>query len=429
MKFRIILFTAVLIIMINSGFIQAQGGESAVPFLIVPASAEISGMGYASVALPSDDPLISTFNPAHLGIQSLKNNLSFGYNHSNWFPSFHIKDFGITTYALNGGINLNKYFNKLPPLSVGLGYSHVLFNFGAFAVGNVPGNKTESYDKYDQLTFSLALDYYIRASFGAAYKHVYSKLGGNVVVGNMSGEAKAEADLLDWGAFIELPVVPLISKSLNRSMEIYEGFTPVLNFSFAFSKSNMGQNSIYYVNPAQAGPLPRIARAGLGISAGFELAYNDIVMRWVSFNWTIEANDNLIDMNYLTPWPTWEYQSGLGDINFFKELILGKTNQKTEKLKGWQVNFSEMFSIYGGRFEEDYYNGGRKFNTSGWSIRTLGLIKLLKAVKPEILNKGVLGYILTHFDFRYGVSTLKTDNITNPLNNSDYNSFNIIFTN
>ncbi len=43
-----------------------------------------------------------------------------------------------------------------------------------------------------------------------------------------------------------------------------------LIFLLGYSKSNIG-DEIYYIDPAQADPLPRMDRIGYGITAGFDL--------------------------------------------------------------------------------------------------------------------------------------------------------------
>jgi hypothetical protein len=98
----IILITAGLL----PGSLRAQG-ETAVPFLLISPYAEANGMGEASVAVITDDPLASIVNPAHLGMQVGKGRFSVGFNHSDWLPGFDIKNLYYRTYAINAGISLN----------------------------------------------------------------------------------------------------------------------------------------------------------------------------------------------------------------------------------------------------------------------------------------------------------------------------------
>ena len=94
-----------------------------------------------------------------------------------------------------------------------------------------------------------------------------------------------------------------------------------------------------YVDVPQSDPLPRYARAGIGFEFGISYSKDEVEGKPFSFKWTIEANDMLVRRydavmdtagNMIQP-PGWEYEKGLGDINFFDEVILGKTNKETVK--------------------------------------------------------------------------------------------------
>jgi hypothetical protein len=410
----------------------SQGGQSALPFLLAPTSSEMHGMGYASVASITDDPLASTRNPGQLGLQSIYNNFSFGYNYSDWLPSFKL-DLWLKTYAINAGINLQKYKKDLPPLSIGIGYSQVYMNYGEFIQTNEYGpdvlGRFKSYDKSDQLTLSIAADYFINASLGITYKHINSNLSGQIRIGDITSNGTATANLYDWGILVYLPVVTVLSKLLEQPLKIVDDLYPDFGLSFGFMNGNLGQNSIYYFNPVQPDLLPRIVRTGIGLNLGINIIRNNNFWKPISFRWTLEANDLLIkaviknDSSYLV------YQSGFGDIDFFKEIIKGKTNPITDKLKGWQLNIFETFTLEGGRFEEDPLHGNRHFDSWGWSLRSGGILKSFSVFMPNLLNKNLLEYILKHIDIRYGVSLVETDVPDHPLNNTRFQTLNIILTN
>lgn len=426
MKLRISLITFLLISAV-SGYLYAQGGQTAVPFLEMPASAEMYGMGYTSVAVHSQDPIAPYYNPAHLGIQSFNNNFSIGFNSSDWLSKFW-PGLTIATYAVNGGIDLQHFIKGIPHVSLGLGYSNIKMNFGKFLVSgpNSPDiiDSYDSYDKADNFTLSFAIDYYIKASLGYTYKHVFSYGRPPVISDGKKKDFSATADLYDLGLFIEVPVVPILEKSFSRPVNIYNNISPVLDLTLGLSRSNLGQNSIYYISSDQADPLPRVARAGMGMLAGFKYEAGVVTIMPLTAKWSIEANDVLVKSKNPSGW---EYQSGLGDINFFKEVLLGKTNYETEKLKGWELNFFETISLYGGRFEEDLEMGARRFNTNGWSIRTAGIFKVLRIVFPDLLGNNVLSYALNHLDFRYSASKSITDDPYAPLNNVKFSTFNVLF--
>ena len=57
--------------------VSLSQGEAAVPFLTVPVSPLLNGMGATGTSLPTDDPFGFLYNPAQLGYTSQVNNLSF----------------------------------------------------------------------------------------------------------------------------------------------------------------------------------------------------------------------------------------------------------------------------------------------------------------------------------------------------------------
>ena len=198
----------------------------------------------------------------------------------------------------------------------------------------------------------------------------------------------------------------------------------MFNFSLGISKSNLGQESIYYIDPAQADPLPRLARAGIGFTVGLQYDQNDFSWIPFSFKWTVEANDLCVTSDSLG---RSVYQSGLGDINFFREVILGKTNKETEKLKGWELNFAETVYIYGGRFLEDPDRGNRNFATGGYAVSLSGLLKTLAVIQPQMFENKFMKYVLNHIGLKFNQSTVNSpDSI---LNNTQFYSLNVSFNN
>ena len=129
---KIVLISFLLLLGFLSNISLAQG-EAGVPFLEAPTNSEMSSMGEDSVAHITDNPAALITNPAHLGLQSLNYSFfSLNENYSNWLPVFHL-DLWTQTIVANAGINLNKFYPQLPPLSVGISYSNIHMDFGSFA--------------------------------------------------------------------------------------------------------------------------------------------------------------------------------------------------------------------------------------------------------------------------------------------------------
>jgi hypothetical protein len=120
--------------------------------------------------------------------------------------------------------------------------------------------------------------------------------------------------------------------------------------------------------------------------------------------------------------PSWEYLNGLGDIDFMNEVVFGRTNANTIKKKGWELDFYDILSLRGGRFEEDRNKGNRRFDTFGYGIRFSGFAKVLLNEYPNVSSNKVLNFIMNHLDFQYNHSELSADERGSPLAGTTFNS-------
>jgi len=176
---RTTLVSGVIILLFMTTECVGQG-ESAVPFLLISPYAETNAMGQASVATFTDDPLAPFDNPAHLGMQSLRNYFSSGYNFSRWLPGFSQSNLWYRTFAFNTGINLRKLLGVEPEVGFGLGYSSIYLNLGDFIIsgpgGPIPFGTYTAYETSDQYTLGVGINYWIKASGGITFKHIFSSL-------------------------------------------------------------------------------------------------------------------------------------------------------------------------------------------------------------------------------------------------------------
>jgi len=392
-------------------------GEAAVPFLLIQTSAESHGMGYATVAHITEEPMAFTTNPAHLGMQSFNGHFSAGYNYSNWIPSFGL-DLWVRTVGATYGFSLNKLNPDFPSINVGIGFSNIFMNYGEFVRTNPsspdPIGTYRSYDYANLFSVGVGYEYFAKISSGLTYKRIVSRLSESKLY-----EGRAYA--FDFGVLIDVPVIKIFTDSPGDLLNLFPHNEPFLTLTLGFANNNYTSGSIYYIDASQADPLPRFARVGIGVNLGLY----DTKMDWkpFSFKWTREKNDMLVTHNNGSHW---KYQTGLGDINFLREVLLGETNELTDKLTGWELNIGECVSIYGGRFDEDQFHGNRKFSTNGWGVSTKGIKKLLlKTSVNESTNK-VLEFILNKVDLRFIQSEIKTDLRDHPLNRIRFSTMNLI---
>ena len=415
----------VLICILFSSIIFAQA-DRVLPFINTPTSAEINGMGYTSVANITDNPTALTSNPAHLGIQCLYNsNFNFNENYSNWVPMNNSNTWVLTIIARKG-LYLDKIFPFLPSLCLGISYSNVYMHESIFIPereGPDPAYTAIASEESNQFTLSLAMDYLVRASIGLTYKHVNSDLG-NQPTASEQYYGSAAVDLYDVGCLFEIPVINLVSKITSKPITIYDNITPLFNSSLGISKSNLGQNHIFYEDQVQGYLLPRFARAGMGFTFGFQYDKDDISLIPFSLKWTDEANDLCVMTNSSG---NSIYQPGLGDIDFFKEVILGKSKKGTDQLKGWELNFCESLYIYGGRFIDDSNLDYHNFTTNGFAVSSSGLFKTLALINPDMFQSEFMKYFLNNIVLKFNQS--KGINFNTFSDNTKFYSLSISFKN
>jgi hypothetical protein len=172
-KFRIFLLAFVLL---NTAKSHAQV-ETAVPFLIIPNSPEGNGMGGIAASLISDNAISTISNPAQLGIFSLND----FFNASTYTPKTPwANGISLDATALNAGINLKKYLDLPTPISFGVGYSRVYFDLGNVNYTSPDNPQTiaaeHEYEKSDNLSFGIGIDYKVKLGLGYSSKWINSKL-------------------------------------------------------------------------------------------------------------------------------------------------------------------------------------------------------------------------------------------------------------
>lgn len=387
--------------------------------LTLPSSAEMMGMGYASVSHITDNISALTFNPAQLGMQSTNNNFAaVSTNYIDWLPAL-VHGMYVRTNTAAAGVNLKRFNTKLPSISVGLAYTNFRFNSRSyyFLDGSVtaPPQYCSPYDVADQITLGVGTDYLVRAAAGITYKNV-----------NSHSIKTEHAGLYDIGILIDVPVIKIISSIKGTPIFKYKEFTPFLDVAIGFAKCNMGKDSLYYYT-GERGLISRYAREGLEYAVGMTYERDSITVNPLSFKWTIESNDQLGKEWY--DWNRQGYQSGMGDIQFFKELIAGKGNTTTDKLKGWELGFFDMVMLYGGSFTEDYDHGNRNFLTTGFGFRLSGLMKTLSLLDNDLFETKTMQYISHNIDIKVNYSTITGKNEYSAFSGMKYYSLNLYWMN
>jgi hypothetical protein len=364
MKIPALVLAALLIVSVSE-FNFAQG-EAAVPFLLLQPSPSLSAMGQTGTALPTNDPFAFVWNPAQLGNTSRQINLSYIFYPSkiNWIPAFNA-NLELKGMAFNAGYNFKELINF--PLSLGFGYSRNEIDFGEFI--SQTGGSIEPKDYYNAYSLGLGVDYFIQFNAGFTVKNVTSKLGSYPEAGDQSyGEAKRT--VTDFGLLLNVPVLKLIDPDLRLGLENNNKLSPFFNFSVGYSKSNIG-DKIYYIDPSQADPLPRIDRLGYGLTTGIDLVSGDFSINTITISFTSEADDILVTRDSTGQS---SYQSTLSDLRFWKNIVNIEGDERIVSHAGFKIDLFETVSLSTGHFSGRGYQYIPK--TNGYEIRAKGLFKL-----------------------------------------------------
>ncbi len=291
-------------IILLSGFIAfiapklcyAQG-ETAVPFLTFPSSPEGNGMGGIIGSTISDNPMAILANPGQLGMASLDHYFLGGFYPSSttWLPGLQTSGSAYTATALSVGLRLNRMANIPFGLSIGLGYSHIGFDWGLFTINN-SGFGVSSWEPVEHttnLSMGIGIDYYIKMGIGYTHKEVESILA-NIEIQGQGKKPIANISAFDLGMIAEIPITEIIGKITGDPITFSKSLKPDLDLSFGYARRNLGDDYAIYIDAAQGSPLPRTAMLGVTYKAGLTLQTETRPWEVVSFSLAREAEDILV---------------------------------------------------------------------------------------------------------------------------------------
>ena len=101
------------------------------------------------------------------------------------------------------------------------------------------------------------------------------------------------------------------------------------------------------------------------------------------------------------------YHSGLRDITFWDDVVLGKSNEKIIQKKGWEYNFLDVVAIRIGEYRD--VEGSIYLSTKGTGVRLAGVLKMFDRVVPILQDNTFWRLLCDHFDLRYAESTYETE--------------------
>ncbi|MCX7875839.1 MAG: type IX secretion system outer membrane channel protein PorV [Melioribacteraceae bacterium] len=333
---RISMLMIIITMFMSANLIKAQG-EAAVPFLLLAPDSRAGGIGESGVAL-ADNSAAIFWNPAGIAFQT---GSEVSLTHSNWLPQFNLDLF--YEYAT--------YRQYIEELSGSITSSITFMNFGEFV--RTLSNSPDPVGTFRSFDAALTLGYATKLSsdwgLGFNFRLIHSRLADKPTE-QEQGKGVATSVSFDVGAMWrpENFDLPLIGDLSNR-------------FSVGVNLANLGPK-IYYIDQAQADPIPTNLRFGFAVRP-FEDEYN-------SLTWTLDFQKLLIgkaDSSGKRPDFYKAIFSSWADEPMSKELRDIVTSMGLEYWYGQPQDF--MFAIRTGIFYEDPSYGNRKFVTLGAGIR------------------------------------------------------------
>ncbi len=342
---RIMLVSMVLIALPKATYGQ---GEAAVPFLLLAPDSRAGGIGESGAGL-ADNSAAIFWNPA--GIAFLTGT-ELSITHSNWLPQFNLDLF----------YDYLTYRQYVEELDGSVTASITYMNFGEFQRTLETG--PEVVGTFRSFDAAITLGYATKLSndwgLGFNFRLIHSRLSDKPTA-NEQGRGVATSVSFDIAAMWrpEKLVLPLVDEDIGN------------RFSLGINLSNIGPK-IYYIDQAQADPIPTNFRLGFAykiIDEDFnQLIYTlDFSKLLVSRKEkTIADGDTTKTVSESKDW----YEAlfyAWGDQPFSEELRDIVTSMGFEYWYGQPGDF--LFALRTGFFYEDPEYGNRKFITFGAGIR------------------------------------------------------------
>lgn len=414
-------FVLIGLLLVFFPFSAHAQGESAVPFLLITPSIDGNGMGGIGTSVGSDNATAPMQNPGQLGLFSLHGflNAAFYTPRTNWLPEFNISGMTYDAWALNAGVKINNFVDLPFRLSLGAGYSQVDLDLGTFAMTSSLGPQAimygKSWEKSKNFSLGLGLEYFIQIGAGITFKSVESHLS---PIGTESepGAGTANVSAQDFGVIALLPLPEAIEAAGGVSLEIVPKLRPLLDIGFGYTRCNVG-GSVSYFTDAQSDPLPRKAAIGTYVEVGAISTLIRPGWKPLSFMLVREAEDILVNRRANG---SWEYTTGLGDIRFIDNVLLGKASPTIGLRRGWQLQVGEMMYLRGGSVESP----GLQYETSGYTLRLGGVFKVMMMISPEMRNEEWFRVLADLLDFQYTSATYSST--SSPIRDTSFKGINIV---
>lgn len=322
-------------------------GEAAVPFLLLAPDSRAGGIGESGGGL-ADNSAAIFWNPAGIAFQT---GTEVSITHSNWLPQFNLDLF----------YDYLTFRQYIEDLSGSVTASITYMNFGEFVrTGEADPTPLGTFRSFDAaLTLGYATKIAKDWGMGFNFRIIHSRLS-DQSVGEEQGKGVATSVSFDVATMwrpkdLSLPLIGDIGGK----------------FSAGINLSNMGPK-IYYIDKAQADPIPTNFRLGF--------AYKILSDEFNSLIYTLDFSKLLVNKSTKQV-PFGDSTKTVSESDeWYKALFTAWTNKPFKEelrdivtsmgLEYWYGTPGDfLFALRTGFFYEDPSYGNRKFITFGAGIR------------------------------------------------------------
>jgi hypothetical protein len=320
-------------------------GEAAVPFLLLAPDSRAGGIGESGTGL-ADNSAAIFWNPA--GIAFLTGT-EISFTHSNWLPQFNLDLF----YEY---LTVRHYMEDLSGSITG---SITFMNFGEFVrTGENDPTPLGTFRSFDlAVTAGYATKLSSDWGVGLNFRLIHSRLSDKPTA-NEQGTGVATSISFDIATMWrpETFVIPVVDEDIGGKISV------------GVNLSNLGPK-IYYIDQAQADPIPTNFRLGFAYKL-LDDEFNSLIYTLdfskllVNKAIKIDAEGDTVDNSdewYQAIFTAW------GNKPFNEELRDIVTSMGLEYWYGTPGDF--LFALRTGFFYEDPSYGNRKFLTFGAGIK------------------------------------------------------------
>lgn len=343
-KSRLLLVCMLFISLFSTNFAQSNVATEAVPFLLIAPDSRFGALGESGTGL-ADNSSAVFWNPAGLAFQT---GTELSITHSNWLPQFNLDLFyDYLTYK--------EYFKELQGT---VGASITYMNYGQFVRTNEFNQTLGTFRSFDAaMTIGYATKLSTDWGIGFNFRIIHSQLSDQPTA-EEQGRGVATSVSFDVGGMwrpLKL-ILPFVDEDISNKLSIGADI------------SNLGPK-IYYIDRAQADPIPTEFRLGFAYSVlsdeynslTYTLDFSKLLVHTSSAGDTAAGIAPTTDPFYKAIFTAWQAPS------FGAEMQSIQTSMGLEYWYGIAGDF--RFALRTGFFYEDPSYGDRKFVTFGAGIR------------------------------------------------------------